>query len=43
MEPRIVHCAEHGDAYATFVCAHLADGTGTGFFTAESPDERPHA
>ena len=45
MPEESVKCSEHGASHATFVCQHLADGTGRGFFVAvEDPaDERPDA
>jgi hypothetical protein len=50
MAPRkeTVHCGEHGQQQATFVCQHLAQSLRTkemvGFFTADDPDNpRPDA
>ena len=33
-----VECGDHGTGYQTFVCRHLADGTGRGFVFFEEPD-----
>jgi hypothetical protein len=39
-----VECAEHGLRHATFVCQHLARGSGLGFFCdTTSDDPRPDA
>lgn len=39
-----VECGEHGLSYATFVCRHLAHGSGRGFFYNDDPDDsRPDA
>jgi hypothetical protein len=40
-----MECHRHGQSSATFVCQHLARGSGLGFFTAtEDPrDPRPDA
>lgn len=46
MDPRdgVVHCEEHGESQATFVCRHLVHGMGLGFYTADDPDSaRPDA
>jgi hypothetical protein len=40
----IVECGEHGMSHATFVCQHLAHGSGLGFFyDSGSDDPRPDA
>ena len=33
-----VHCGEHGERHAAFVCQHLVRGSGLGFF---EPDRAP--
>lgn len=39
-----MQCARHGVTEACFVCKHLANRTGQGFFVAnDSESERPHA
>lgn len=34
-----IECPDHGAAYATFVCRHLADGSGRGFVCFDDPDD----
>ena len=34
-----VECGTHGRSYATFVCQHLVNGRGLGFFAADDPDD----
>jgi hypothetical protein len=34
-----VECDEHGLSYATFVCQHLAHGSGLGFFYNSGSDD----
>src|SRR5262245_8438310 len=34
-----VDCSTHGPALATFVCRHLARGTGRGFNVFDDPDD----
>ena len=42
--PYPVECARHGTTEACFVCQHLANRTGQGFFVADDQEcERPHA
>lgn len=36
-----VSCQTHGKSFATYLCQHLADATGIGFFHAESSDIDP--
>jgi hypothetical protein len=44
VDGQTVVCARHGERQATFVCHHLLQGSGTGWFTVESGDEeRPDA
>jgi hypothetical protein len=39
-----IHCEVHGPGYVTYVCRHLVQGRGLGFFCADDPDdERPDA
>jgi hypothetical protein len=39
-----VCCPRHGDSHATYVCRHLANGRGRGFFCADDEDDpRPDA
>lgn len=39
-----IHCPNHGESHATFVCVHLATSDGRGFYYAASPDDpRPDA
>jgi hypothetical protein len=39
-----VRCPAHGDTQATFVCGHLARGSGSGFYHADDPtNPRPDA
>ncbi len=37
-----VNCRSHGDSYATYLCQHLADSTGVGFFHADHTDQDPY-
>ena len=40
----LVECAEHGMAQRTYVCQHVARGSGLGFFYFPNPDNpRPDA
>jgi hypothetical protein len=34
-EERVVHCGSHGPRRPAFVCRHLAQGTGLGFFVPD--------
>ncbi len=36
-----VSCQTHGEAYATFVCGHLAEGAATEWYSAEPIDADP--
>ena len=38
-----LECRDHGEAYATFVCQHIAVGTGQGFNYGNLEDPRPDA
>lgn len=38
-----VTCEDHGETYATFVCAHVAHGSGQGFNVGREDDPRPDA
>lgn len=38
-----VDCSEHAGAYATFVCQHIAWGSGRGFNFGDMGDPRPDA
>jgi len=36
-ESKLVTCGKHGTRHAAFVCQHLVDGIGLGFFTPNRP------
>jgi hypothetical protein len=36
---QMVECRIHGQSYATFVCQHLPQGQGLGFYSADVPDD----
>lgn len=38
-----ITCTIHGKSYATFVCQHIANGSGQGFFYGDENDLRPDA
>ncbi len=38
-----ITCARHGESYATFVCQHLVQGRGLGFFHGGEDVLRPDA
>ncbi len=38
MDRETVECRQHGTAYQTFVCQHLANGAGHGFVCFDDPD-----
>ena len=40
---KTLHCREHGAAYATFVCRHIATGSRQGFNYGNLEDPRPDA
>jgi hypothetical protein len=43
-QTEIVECDEHGSSHATFVCHHLIEGSGLGFFCDDTTDDpRPDA
>lgn len=36
---RHVRCGSHGEAHSTFVCGHIIDGTGSGFWSGDTPGD----
>jgi hypothetical protein len=40
-QSKMIHCQRHGDRREAFVCDHLLNGEGQGFFAADEP-ENPH-
>ena len=36
-QQRRVHCHEHGERFPTFVCRHLVQGAGLGFYEPNRP------
>jgi hypothetical protein len=41
--PQIVHCGTHGERRPTFVCRHLVQGAGLGFFQGRTLSEEDSA
>jgi hypothetical protein len=38
-----VHCPKHGERHPTFVCQHLVQGSGLGFYTPEEESDDQEA
>ena len=41
-KPGIVSCQRHGDRREAFVCRHLLQGNGSGFFQADDDPDNPY-